>query len=99
MNKRNGKAQGGHTEIRTLPIKLPANHPIFQYPDGERSKVAREWIDRGRDVMETLQEIKALIAALNITSEENRHYSAGKEKRIIDGEKKSGINPSLFIDL
>ena len=99
MNKRNSKAQGGHTELRTLPIKLSANHPIFQYSDGERSKVAREWMDRGRDIMETLQEIKALIEALNITSEENRHYSAGKEKEIIDGEKKSGINPSLFLNL
>lgn len=33
--------------LKRLDLWLPENHPIFQYPAGTRTKVAREWLDIG----------------------------------------------------
>jgi len=32
---------------RRLDLQLPEDHPIFSYPKGVRSAVAREWLDIG----------------------------------------------------
>lgn len=42
---------------RRLTIRLPANHPVFDLPKRDRSRVAREWLDRGRDITLSLDVI------------------------------------------
>jgi len=32
---------------KKLDLRLPTNHPIFDYPPGARAQVAREWLDIG----------------------------------------------------
>lgn len=33
-----------------LDLRLPSDHPIFAYPPRQRSLIAREWLDAGRDI-------------------------------------------------
>lgn len=35
---------------RRLDLRIPADHPIFEFPDGERARIAREWMDMGRSL-------------------------------------------------
>ncbi len=32
---------------KKLDLRLPTNHPVFDYPPGVRAQVAREWLDIG----------------------------------------------------
>lgn len=98
MNKRNGKAAEGHTAIKSLHIKLPANHPIFQYPDGERSKVAREWMDRGREILSSLEEIKMEVRKVGARMN-NLHDREAPKLVENNSDEKQKINPALFLDL
>jgi len=100
MKKRKDKGNSGETEIRSLHVKLPTNHPIFLYPSGERSKVAREWMDRGREVESVLREIKKEIIALSKAFVNNRDCETVQELKAEGTEgKKSKVKPGLFLDL
>lgn len=51
--------------LRRLDLLLPEEHPIFQYQKGERSKVARDWLDIGSklsEIKESVLEIKEMLA-------------------------------------
>ncbi|MTI82381.1 MAG: hypothetical protein FH756_00470 [Firmicutes bacterium] len=56
MSPSGRKGKGGH--IKSLHIKLPVDHPVFSFPEGERSRVAREWLEQGRQVTKAMQELK-----------------------------------------
>lgn len=50
---------------RRLEIQLPVDHPIFSYPKGVRSAVAREWIDIGArlaSIDKNIEEIKEMLS-------------------------------------
>lgn len=32
---------------KKLTLRLPPDHPIFNYPDGVRAQIARDWLDVG----------------------------------------------------
>lgn len=49
---------------RRLELRLPSNHPVWDLPDGFRSKIAREWLELGRrlaSIEDDLKDIKELI--------------------------------------
>ncbi len=49
---------------RRLELRLPSNHPVWNLPDGSRSKIAREWLEIGRrlaTIEDDLKDIKELI--------------------------------------
>jgi len=56
-DKRNKPGTGEKGDTRVLAIRLPADHPVFTLPERERSRVAREWLDRGRDITLSLDAI------------------------------------------
>lgn len=100
MKARKDKGNSGETEIRSLHVKLPTDHPIFLYPTGERSKVAREWMDRGREVESALREIKKEIIALSKAFVNNRGSETVQELKTEGTEgKKAKVKPGLFLDL
>ena len=35
-------------QLRLLELKLPPDHPIFEYPPGSRSTIIKMWIEMGR---------------------------------------------------
>lgn len=96
------KGKGGNT--RMLPIKLPSDHPIFSYPDGERSRVAREWLEQGRQVLSAMEAIQRDIADLKrvinnsgpLAHVRPENNTAGEK---MQSERKNDINPAVFLDL
>lgn len=98
MKQGRSKAKGGRT--RSLHIKLPADHPIFSLPEGERSRVAREWMEQGRQVLVVMEEIRRDIADikrnLNRREQCGCKDSDGNEKR---NEAINPINPAVFLNL
>ncbi|MGQ9498758.1 MAG: hypothetical protein ACUVRC_10755 [Desulfotomaculales bacterium] len=84
------------TEKR-LVIRLPADHPVFSLPPGARSRVVREWIDRGRDVVRALEEIREEIERLHCSIGRDN----GPERRIAEdtGQGKVVVDPKAFLDL
>jgi len=90
-----GKDLGGMTEKR-LVIRLPADHPVFSLPPGARSRVVREWIDRGRDVVGAMEAIREEIERLRrFISRDN-----GPEQPVADtGQVKVVVDPKAFLDL
>lgn len=73
----------GDKRLKRLDVQLPEEHPIFQYPKGIRSKVAREWLDIGA----RLSEIKEI--ALEIKD------MLGKKPKA-DESKKGGFDEKSF---
>jgi hypothetical protein len=51
-------------QLRHLDLMIPKDHPIFQYPKGKRSQMARDWMDIGAklsEIMQALLEIKEML--------------------------------------
>ncbi|WP_027365919.1 hypothetical protein [Desulfotruncus alcoholivorax] len=105
MKSDTSKSKGGRT--KSLHIKLPADHPVFLLPEGERSRVAREWMEQGRQVqavMETIsRELADIRKALNNIEPQSRSH-IGNPKDINAGNKstercKNDINPAIFLSL
>jgi len=49
---------------RRLDLQLPEDHPIFSYPKGVRSAVAREWLDIGArlaNIDKNIEKIKEML--------------------------------------
>lgn len=99
MKASGSKGKGGH--IRSLHIKLPADHPVFSFPEGERSRVAREWLEQGRQMLAVMEEIRRDIAEIkkNLNRgeriEDTRDSSDGQKRSI----QKNSINPAVFLDI
>lgn len=50
---------------RRLDLQLPEDHPIFSYPKGVRSAVAREWLDIGArlaNIDKNIEKIKEMLS-------------------------------------
>lgn len=73
--------------LRRLDLRLPENHPIFAYPPGERTRVAREWLDIGARLSRLEKKLEEL--------EEKLASGVGQEK-----EKKGELpfDPAAFAD-
>ncbi|MEW5953368.1 MAG: hypothetical protein AB1815_06410 [Bacillota bacterium] len=93
MSPRARKAESSHTELAVLSIKLPANHPIFQYPPGKRSIMAREWMERGRELSEFTNEIRRELQQLKDI------ICKGAETTPKQQNEKPSIKPDLFLDI
>lgn len=94
MKVRSDKGNNGVT-MKPLNVKMPANHPIFSCPIGKRSEVAREWMDRGREVESALHEVKNEIHALKkalVGNSENMQDVRAEGKKV-------KVNPDLFLNL
>ncbi len=94
------KGKGGH--IKSLHIKLPVDHPVFSFPEGERSRVAREWLDRGREVTRAmeelkreLQEIKQILKKGGQYEQPNRAPEQGNDTDF----QNTKIDPAVFLDI
>ncbi|SFR11705.1 hypothetical protein [Desulfoscipio geothermicus] len=102
MKSSGSKAKGGR--IRSLHIKLPADHPVFSFPEGERSRVAREWLEQGRQVLSAMEAIQRDIADLKrvinnsgpLAHVRPENNAVGKK---MQSERKNDINPAVFLDL
>ncbi|MGB4428731.1 MAG: hypothetical protein WBI48_03735 [Thermacetogeniaceae bacterium] len=67
---------------RRLDLQLPEDHPIFSYPKGVRSAVAREWLDIGArlaNIDKNINEIKEKLNELEQKPENdgNSVFDAG----------------------
>lgn len=60
---------------KKLDLRLPTNHPIFNYPPGVRAQVARDWMDIGARLerIEKLLEQGALIPAQSTAPQVDTH--------------------------
>jgi len=64
---------------RLLEIQLPVDHPIFSYPKGVRSAVAREWIDIGArlaNIDKNIEEIKEILNSQKPEDGNNSEFDA-----------------------
>jgi len=64
---------------RRLEIQLPVDHPIFSYPKGVRSAVAREWIDIGArlaNIDKNIEEIKEILNSQKPEDGNNSEFDA-----------------------
>ena len=52
-------------EIKTITIKLPADHPIFNIPRGYRSETIRKWVDLGMDLSRVIEALESKCDVLN----------------------------------
>lgn len=50
--------------MRRVTITVEDDFPLFQYPPGERSKKAREWLQAGLEIGETVKRIEAKLDKL-----------------------------------
>lgn len=101
MNTEGRKVNGGHTAgLKSLHIKLPADHPIFKLPRGERSSKAREWMDRGMDLAVFLSEIRQEITVLQENLKNCQQTPATTpELPVKRNTGKQNINPDVFLDI
>ncbi len=56
-------------QIRRLELKLPPDHPIFEYPPGSRSAIIKMWIDLGQQfelINKRLEAIEQKIDQLSV---------------------------------
>ncbi|AEG58970.1 hypothetical protein [Desulforamulus ruminis] len=70
---------------KKLDIRLPADHPLLQFPQKIRSQKAREAIEAGLAVNQVLGEIKNLLYALDMRM--------GKLENSLEILQTSGIQP------
>jgi len=70
-------------EIKTITIKLPADHPIFEVPRGRRSEIIRRWLEAGINlsqieskldrILEKMDEVKQLpFISAEVSAEDNK---------------------------
>lgn len=52
------------TKYKRLELRLPADHPLFNYPSGQRAARARELIDTAIRLEERLSEIECQLAGI-----------------------------------
>ena len=43
-----------------LEVRLPADHPLFRFPQGSRATVAREWLDIGARLAAVEERLRAI---------------------------------------
>lgn len=96
------------SRTKSLHIKLDVDHPIFSIPKGERSLVAREWMEQGRQVLAVMeiiqQELTDIKKALNNKlPQSHERFSNNQEDTIADNKpaenRKNEINPAIFLNL
>lgn len=65
---------------RRLELRLPSNHPVWDLPDGFRSKIVREWLEVGRRLTEIEQGLRDLSAKLetNNNMEKTKNIEVSK---------------------
>jgi len=106
MKASRSKAKGGRT--KSLHIKLPADHPVFSIPDGERSRVAREWMEQGRQVLVVMQTIHRDLTDIKKALGNRKPQSHScKDDNPEDNNVsetptdkcKNDINPAVFLNL
>jgi hypothetical protein len=76
---------------RRLDIWLTEEHPIFSYPSGVRSAVAREWLNIGSlllDIDKNINEIKEKISKLECKPDNSQTSE----------EKEIGFDPGAFAE-
>ena len=50
--------------VKKISIRLPDDHPLFQYPAGERSRLARDWMETGMNIKEIISRIESKLDSL-----------------------------------
>lgn len=78
MNR--GRTREG-TATRILTIRLPADHPVWSVPDRERSRVARLWLDYGRNVASAMDTVIREIHRLRDAIESNASNCASPKAK------------------
>ncbi len=76
---------------RRLDLRIPADHPIFEVPDGERGRIAREWMERGRSqasIETRLQSIEQILLGLDSL----RHFQGELKQEGPRFSEPSGLN-------
>ncbi len=99
---KSGRSKDKGCNTRMLPLRLPFDHPIFSYPDGERSRVAREWLEQGRKMTENMEEIKRDIACIkeNLSKGgQGEQSNIVKEQSDSTEKQKNKIDPAVFLDI
>jgi len=100
MRSSGRKGKGGHT--KSLHIKLPVSHPVFSLPEGERSRVAREWLDQGRQVTKAMDELKREFQEIKESLKKGGQYEQPNRtpKQGDDTEcQNATIDPTVFLDI
>jgi len=64
---------------RRLELQLPEDYPIFPYPKGVRSAVAREWLDIGArlaNIDKNIEKIKEMLNSQKLEDGSNSDFDA-----------------------
>ena len=82
-------------EIRSITIKLPADHPVFKIPHGNRSEAIRRWLKMGMSLSRLSEAIesesKKLDRALELLQGMKGNLPFPLNQASITEEPKAGI--------
>jgi len=99
---KSGRSRDKSCNTRMLPLRLPFDHPIFSYPDGERSRVAREWLEQGRKMTETMGEMKRELQEIKHNLKIGGQLEPSDqvtEQEDNTNSQKNTIDPTVFLNI
>lgn len=79
--------------LKRLELRLPANHPVWNLPEGSRSKIVKEWLEIGRRltmIEESLQVVTEKLDARHDVGQQNVASDA-------TGQSDTGFDKNAFL--
>lgn len=77
--------------LKRLEIWLPDNHPVWQYPPGQRAPMAREMLDLALYLEKRLRRLEEKLDTLS----RSETTDGGNSRE----DTTASINPELFLEL
>ncbi|MBO8129272.1 MAG: hypothetical protein H0Z39_08765 [Peptococcaceae bacterium] len=71
--------------LKRLELRLPEDHPIFDYPAGTRSQIAKMWLDIGARLASLEERIAALeVKGVRTEGQDHKGSTQINTKNLID---------------
>ena len=72
-----------------ITLRLPQDHPIFNYKPGDRAGIARQWLDHGYHVTSVREDVEAVKQAVAVLREDVGRALVAVQKDMRQGMEES----------